>query len=153
MKTITLLIALLSFPLSAVELTITGPCGESTNFAFQTTANLEESVGHHTIKVFTEFEVPFIGTEAGLNSILNTPTGTDGYDIISDKKMRVFGWCYRVNGFEPAVMANQYMFENQSDELLWIYGYSTYENGQWVGYCDPAFEIVDESEVLKKLCK
>ena len=99
------------------------------------------SVSDLTLYVFKNFEVPFIGDERSINSILNTPTGLDSYEVVSDTEMKVYGWCFQVNGVQPDRFMNQIMLDpTEQIHVNWFYGYAHYKNEQWIAYCTPAYE-------------
>jgi hypothetical protein len=95
----------------------------------------------YSLNIFDKTPIPYLGTESGFNSILGTPTGDGAIEILSDTKMRAYGWCYSVNGVKPDVIPQDYFFKTQDDELVWFYGYSTYDDGEWVDYCVPSFTV------------
>ena len=104
-------------------------------------ADLSKSVGAITVEIFNQNKIPFVGAAEGMNSILNTPIGLDAMEIVSQTEMRVYGWCYSVNGKDPVQMPHEIKFKNQSDELIWYYAYSTNNKGEWTDYCSPAYWI------------
>lgn len=126
----------------AVTIEVIGPCSEKPPYRGELPlGDPAASVGAFTLRAFDRLGVPYVGNERGMNSILGTPTGTDAYEVLDARRMRVYGWCYSVNGKFPPVMADEVRFESESDHLLWIFGFTTYDNGEWIGYCDPAHEI------------
>jgi len=147
MKTL-LLILLLSSTTFAIEIEIIGPCKKGPIISQQYQIDdLSLSVGYYSVAIFEDLSIPYIGSEGGMNSILNTPTGKKAIEVLSKTKMRAHGWCYQVDGIEPAAMTNNYFFPNKSSHLKWIFGYSTFEGdiltgeGTWTGYCDPTYKV------------
>jgi hypothetical protein len=57
-------------------------------------------------------------------------------EIVSDKKMRAYGWCFSVNGVIPDAMSDQVLVAKE-DRIDWFLSYSTYDSGYWVDYCVP----------------
>lgn len=98
-------------------------------------SDIGSSVGELTIKMLIEYEVPFQGSEQGLNSILNSPTGLDAMVMISESEMKAYGWCYKVNGVAPELFPHEILIEDESDEILWFWGYAHYQNGEWIAQC------------------
>lgn len=147
MKTLnTLLISCLSiFIFSnayAITYEVIGPCQkEPLHSGSYNLADLTASVGATSLTIFENQQIPYIGTANGFNSIVNTPVGKDSIEVISDTKMRAYGWCYTVNGFAPDVLAGEFLFSSNDDKLVWFYAYSTYEAGQWLDYCVPSYNI------------
>ncbi|MES2856974.1 MAG: hypothetical protein V4692_13990 [Bdellovibrionota bacterium] len=113
-------------------MTITAPCSDAP--LFQTEA-LGTNVGEATIAALDANAIPYLGTSGGLNSILGTPVGTDAIEVISDTEMKVYGWCYSVDGVQPAAMPDQTPLEGVSS-IDWFYGSAHYLDGVWVSYCD-----------------
>lgn len=86
-------------------------------------------------------------TDDSVIQILNTPIGVDGYEIISDEEMYVYGWCYDVNGKFPEELMSTFKVSN-SDTITWSYGFSHYLKGKWLTYCTPAY-----TRQWSKICK
>ncbi|MGK0367438.1 MAG: hypothetical protein ACI9QD_000573 [Thermoproteota archaeon] len=128
----------------SVTYEIIGPCDETPLAKGEVHIDITQNVGVATLGILTNNQIPFQGTAGGMNSIYNTPVGLESIEVLSDTKMRSYGWCYRVDGVEPAVMTDQYFFPSQDSHLTWIYGYSTYDSGNWFGYCDHAYELKPE---------
>ncbi|OUR99637.1 hypothetical protein A9Q84_01040 [Halobacteriovorax marinus] len=148
MKTLILLLPLFSTHTFAVTLEVVGPCSETAVIEVEyDISDLSQSVGFYSVEMFTAFDIPFLGTDGGMNSIINTPTGKKAIEKISETKMRAHGWCYQVDGFEPAAMTNNYFFPTKTSHLRWVFGYSTFDGdiftgiGEWTGYCDPTYAV------------
>lgn len=123
----------------AVTWEISQPCEHSAAYQGEISANLDESVGEHSITVFDLLEIDYVGSSSGVNSLMGTPTGMEALEVLSDTEMRSYGWCYQVNGFEPAALAGEYYFSSQNDHLTWMYGFAHYKDGEWLSYCEPAY--------------
>jgi hypothetical protein len=126
----------------AINYEVIGPCSikprESGTFNVD---DLKISVGITSVNIFDQQNIPYQGSAAGFNSIINTPTGLDSIEVLSDTKMRAYGWCFSVNGVVPEVMASDYLFTSNDDKLIWFYAYSTYEKGEWLDYCVPSYQV------------
>lgn len=136
------LILLLSQNAHAISYEVIGACNETP--VHKGTYNIQDlsiSAGKASVSIFEKKNIEYIGNESGFNSILNTPTGLDSIEVISDTKMRAYGWCYSVNGQQPDVLAGDYLFSSNDDKLVWFYAYSTYEKGEWLDYCVPSFTV------------
>lgn len=131
-----LLIFLLSSSSWAASVSFIGPCDEKPVIQENLKVVLGESVGSYTIRFLETFGVDHIGSERGINSIINTPTAME---IISDREMNAYGWCYRVNGFSPEVYPNEFKVQ-EGDEVVWWFGYAHYLEGQWLTQCSPSYE-------------
>ena len=143
MKTL-ILFLLLSFSLNsqAVYWKVYGPCDEKPVHQGQVIADLEKSVGAISIQVFDANKIPYIGSDEGLNSVINTPTDLNSIEVVSDRELRAYGWCYSINGQNPSQMPHELKFSAQSDELIWFYAYSTNKDNKWMDdYCTPAYLI------------
>lgn len=125
----------------AVYFTVIGACSEKPVHSGSFKTDLEDSVGKISMDIFDFNKIPYVGTEHGMNSIINSPVGLDAMEVISDSKMRAYGWCFSVNGVIPDVLASETYFSKQNDVLNWFYAYSTYDQGVWTDYCVPAYKI------------
>lgn len=135
-----------SLPLFAITFELSHPCNNSSEVYQVNLVNLS-TVGEVTIKILSEENIPFIGTEAGINSILNTPTGIDAYDVEDENTMYAYGWCYKVNNIEPSAYPNEYSVD-ENDHIFWWFGYATYKNDQWTTQCEPS-----STRELRSFCK
>jgi hypothetical protein len=130
---------------SAITYEVIGPCSEKP--VYDGKLNLEElktNLGIFSMTLFDQQKIPYQGSESGFNSIINTPTGLDAMEVISDTKMRAYGWCFSVNGISPDVMPDEFFFKNNNDKLVWFFAYSTYDKGEWTDYCIPSYKIKAE---------
>lgn len=90
--------------------------------------------------MFNNYMIPHQVTENGVASILDTPTGYAAYEFVSESHMRVYGWCYEVNGRQPSVVAANYTIDPRcQDHVRWFYGYAEIVDGQWTTYCRPVY--------------
>lgn len=122
---------------SAGKLEIVGPCLETPLFSASIQGVDGKSAGAVTVETLTSENIPFAGTERGMNSIFNTPTGLEAVEVLSDSEMLAYGWCYSVNGVEPAKYADQAILK-EDDTLKWWFGYARYKDGVWVSQCRPS---------------
>lgn len=132
------LILLVSLNAQAITWKIFDACSEDAIHQGDYSANIEKSVGDISIEIFEQQGFPYIGNAQGINSILNTPIGMDSIEVVSDEEMRVYGWCYLVNGKQPLDMASEVKFNSQDDKLIWFHAYSTNLRNEWIDYCVPA---------------
>ena len=128
-----LLLFLASLSASAVSIEVIGREIKPI-FSHEIDADLSKSVGYHTILEFETAVLKYEGTEAGIVSINNLK---NEIEVISDKEMLSYGWCYSVNDLAPDFMPDQIFFTSQKDILKWFYAYSEYKNGVWVSQCVP----------------
>lgn len=103
------------------------------------TADLGKSVGEATVLILDKNKIPYVGNESGLHSIYGTPTGDAAIVVESDDTMRVYGWCYEVDGKMPADMPDKVRFSKQTSTLKWFFAFSLYEKGEWTQCCVPAY--------------
>lgn len=134
---ILILSALISYSSLASEIIFQGPCEEK---PFLKSEIIGQTVGSATILVLESNNIEYIGSEAGINSILATPTGTEAIEVVSDTKMRAYGWCFEVDGFQPAAMPDQISL-NGTEQVRWFFAYSTYDSGVWKDYCTPSYSL------------
>lgn len=146
MKTLTLSAILLfclafSYKVSAVTYSVIGPCAPESIYSGSFKTDLEESVGATSLNIFDAEKITYIGSESGMSSILDTPVGDEAIEILSDTKMRAYGWCFSINGAIPDALSNEVYFTKQNDHLSWFYAFSTYDQGVWTDYCVPSYKI------------
>ena len=143
MKTLVLTLTLLcSLNVHAVSWKVYGACDDKPLYQGEVRANLQESVGDLSVKLFEANGIPYVGAAEGFNSIAGTMTGLDAIEVVSDTELRAYGWCYTVNGQIPDQMPHEVKFAQQDARLDWFYAYSTNKNGEWMNdYCTPAYKI------------
>lgn len=147
MKLLTSLLLFFSFQSFATKLVVRQRCGKDT--AFEAEFQKLSSVGEITKEIFEEYQIPHLGTAQGINSIFHSPTGNDAFEVINSNLMRGYGWCYKVDGYEPNVYPDKYPISSNTKEILWFFGYAEYKDGAWVTQCKPAFHTPNSS-VCKK---
>lgn len=106
-----------------------------------------QSVGRVTVAFLEARNLPYLGAEEGLNSILGTPVGDAAIEVVGDDEMRAYGWCYEVDGRQPDVMPHEVKLQG-SERVRWFYAFSHYKGGEWITYCTPAHTVRP-----KNLCK
>lgn len=121
----------------AATLTIIGPCSDEPLFEAQSALSMKTNAGQFTVDTLEERGIPFQGEERGMNSIFNTPVGLEAMEVLSDREMLAYGWCYSVNGFEPALYPNEVIL-GPEDEVKWWFGYARFLNGEWISQCEPS---------------
>jgi hypothetical protein len=126
----------------AVTVEVTAPCeNKPVILTSQTLSNkLPTSAGAMTIQVLQDLKVAFTGSESGIQSIYQTPTGDDSVDVISDRELYAYGWCYHVNQQEPGEMPDQLILQSDTDHIRWFYAFSHYKDGHWISMCTPAYQ-------------
>lgn len=116
-------------------------CENKPHFQAQVELSTPTNVGKIIIDQLQKNSLPYIGNEDGLNSVLDTPVGMDGYEVISDERMRVYGWCYKVDGVNPnELMSKIYVFPGKNKEITLFYAYAELIKDQWISYCVPVYE-------------
>lgn len=146
MKTLSLvaLVALslsFSYNASAITFSVVGPCSHESLYSGSFKTDLDESVGATTIEIFNAYNIPFKGSISGMSSIMDTPVGDAAIEVLSDTKMRAYGWCFSINGMIPDLLSSEIQFTKQNDHLSWFFAYSTYDQGVWTDYCVPSYRI------------
>ncbi|MFN8369329.1 MAG: DUF4430 domain-containing protein [Bacteriovoracaceae bacterium] len=142
MKKIMLSLSLiLSTSLYALDFTIIGPCNKEPLFNKKFNITKEVNLGELSVEILTKNQIPFKGASDGINSIYNTPVGMDAIEIVSDTKMRAYGWCYSIDGVVPDVMPDQVPVLKDAKKILWWFAYSTNDMGKWIDYCVPSYNV------------
>lgn len=68
---------------------------------------------------------------------------------LSQGGIRAFGWCYRLNGSEPDLIASRVQLKSD-DELVWFYGYLEMDSrGTWTRECQPAASAANHISASK----
>lgn len=77
------------------------------------------------------------GSDAGVISINGLGSATE---VLSEShQVRVYGWCYRVDGKTPQdLAANQYLLTGHEIRIEWFYGYAQGGSDGWESMCVPA---------------
>jgi len=130
----------LSLNTLATTVSVTNICEESLFMQekIHTTIGLG-TVSDYTLHAFQKSSIDFKGDEIAITSILNTQTGLDAYEVISDNEMKAYGWCFEVDGKQPNLFMNQIKIDpTQNSHINWFYGYAHYLNGEWITYCSPS---------------
>lgn len=143
----------------ALEFQVEHPCDSKQNK--KTTVQVEtETVSSITLSTLEKLKVPFVGGVLGINKIWNTPTDLDSYEILSDRLMRSYGWCYTLDGKIPDVLMNEVDVDSSKKVLRWFYGYATYDArgsddptdpNHWINYCQPMDSLEDDSFICDQL--
>ena len=121
------------------NLSVIGPCDKTPVYSEELSVELGDNVGTFSIRFFDQFNIDYVGSERGMNSILNTPTGLDAMEVVSDNEMMAYGWCYSINGTSPEVYPDEVEIKEE-DQVIWWFGYAHYLDGQWVTQCSPSYE-------------
>jgi hypothetical protein len=130
----------LSFPAAAVTLQVQSLCSEAFTLDAFIDATTSDNVGSVTLKGLDEAGIPYVGTSAGISSIGDSPSGEKAMEILSSTHLRAYGWCFSINGVEPASMPNEINITSNDDLIHWYYGFAEYKDGQWITYCTPTHE-------------
>jgi len=144
-KLISILLLTLTTHSFALEFTITDIC--ENKFALHEDIEIlnEVNAGELTLYMFNQYQVPFTGNVDSILSIYNTKTGDDSYEVISNSEMKVFGWCYEIDGVQPDVFMSKVIIEpTVHKKMNWFYGYAHYKEGEWLTYCTPVYEEKNE---------
>lgn len=142
MKTwLSLTLFVLSLSAEAVVFDVIGPCSKEAVNSGSFKTDLADNLGKISMDIFDYYKIPYVGSELGMSSILNSPTGLDAIEVLSDTKMRAYGWCFSVNGMIPDALTSETFLAKQNDYVSWFYAYSTYDQGVWTDYCVPSHKI------------
>ncbi|AYF44014.1 hypothetical protein BALOs_1004 [Halobacteriovorax sp. BALOs_7] len=133
------LLALISTFNLAATFEFVGPCERAALFETQMQLDNGATVGSATIKLLNTYQIPHKGTQRGMNSIFDTPTGIDAMEVLSDTQMNAHGWCYSVNGLSPEVYPNEVELKD-NDHVMWWFGYAHYDSGKWITQCEPTWK-------------
>lgn len=109
------------------------------------------TVGHLTKYTFDSYSIPYIGSEMEMHSILNTPFGRDAIQFLAPNTVRVYGWCFEINGMVSSLPTYQSLVSPHSkSHIRWFFGYAERQADRWGEYCKPAYEMKDGFMCLQK---
>lgn len=97
-----------------------------------------DNLGALTVKALDLLKIPYLGNERGIHTIFNTPVGDEALEIISDREMKAYGWCFTVNDRLEEVYPDEIDIYEDKVNIHWFYGYAHYLAGEWIGQCIPA---------------
>ena len=144
-KIITLLFMTISLSINAIQFSVMGPCSDSPLLSVSRPVEAGEFVSDITLNIFAKYEVNYIGDNSSIEAIFDI-SGAGVYETsrenseFDNNQMRVYGWCYSVNGKASTLLPNEFKVKN-SDHIKWFYGYIFYDHGVWAEMCQPAYKI------------
>lgn len=124
-------------PAFAARVVIQNPCGGNTWLDTIVTSATGRSIGAVTIEAFDAHKTVYVGNAIGIHSIRGSVTGDRALEVLSDREMRAYGWCYSVNGVQPDDYPNDILVKDDSEIILWFFGFAHYRDGKWISYCTP----------------
>lgn len=119
---------------------VVGPCSAIPVHQGSFTIPGEQSAGKTSVEIFDREKIPYIGSELGFNSILNTPVDKEAIEWLGPDELRAYGWCYEVDGFQPEVMPSDFPLKGP-EKLVWFYAFSHYKNGKFLSQCEPSHTV------------
>ncbi len=96
----------------------------------------DETIFSLTKKLILGHKIESQLAQNGVISILNYLGPDQSLEIISETKLRAYGWCYSINGEIPDLMPDEIKIKT-NDSIKWFLSFSTYDSGKWVDYCVP----------------
>ena len=132
-----------------ITLEVRDPCKDASFHRWEFELPKKQSVGQVTMDLFDREKVPYIGSELGMNSILSTPVGEPSMEFPGPGQLKVYGWCFELNGVQPTEMPDKIEMKS-GDHLVWFYGYALWKDREWKTYCSPAHESPLKSYCEKK---
>ncbi len=121
----------------AIGVEFVHPCGADPILRVNADFEVGTSVGQASVQTLQVHGIKFVGAESGINSVEDSPTGDAALEIISDREMRAYGWCFEYNGVEPGLYPHEIFIQNDDDSIKWFFGYAWYKDGNWVAMCVP----------------
>jgi hypothetical protein len=134
------ILLLTSFSAMAIEVQFIGPCSEKPLLKVEV-KNEFSNVGEITIATLIKYAIPFRGTEQGLASAFDTPTGSGSVEHISPVEFRAHGWCYSVDGIAPEVYPHETALTSETKTVTWHFGFARFYKGQWLTQCSPTWTV------------
>lgn len=122
-------------------LAVVGPCAEAPVFSAALPPGGEGvSVGSATVRALALAGLAYEGDEAAMRTILGTPVVEDAYEILPGGELRVYGWCFSVDGEVPQTTPDA-VFLRGGERVVWFHAYSVYSGGAWGGLCSPSWRV------------
>ena len=134
-----ILFLILSFSSYAdITFEIIGPCKKQPVLKKNLPYSQLSSVGHLTVDILEKENIPYVGSAAGIKTILSLPSKENELLIISDTELLAYGWCYKVNGLAPEVYPHK-VEVSDGDHIEWYFAFSRYLNEEWISQCKPSY--------------
>jgi hypothetical protein len=121
----------------AVQVVVEDPCNKERWLDTQVALEPGASIGMLTVEALERNEIPFSGSEGGINSIKGTVSGDDALEIISETELRAYGWCFTVNHVESTTSSDRVVAASNQDVITWFFAFAHYESGNWTEMCKP----------------
>lgn len=121
----------------AAHFEVRGQKGE-TLWQGETDPALPCSVGDLSVETFTKNTIPYQGDATSISEIFGLGLKVEAP---SEDEMRVYGWCYSVNGEIPSASPDQVQVPGKEAKIVWFYAYAQAYKGAWLGQC-----FVDEDD-------
>ncbi len=93
---------------------------------------IPNNVGQVTVDFLTGAAVSFLGDIGGISSMFNLE---NDIEVISDREMKAWGWCFAIDGKVPETMADETPVFLQASKIYWYYAFAHYKDGAWIGQC------------------
>lgn len=123
----------------AVTIEFIGPCDEKPFMRKTLSSVHEQTLGELTINLLEKEKIAYLGTEKGLNQVLNSPIGLDALEVIKDDEMMAYGWCFEVDGKIPELYPDEIRLDGKFNHIKWFYGYAHYLKGIWISQCQKSY--------------
>lgn len=133
----------LLFPIlvHALSFEVVGPCRAEPEFqVVEVELAADSTVGSASVEILDRHKIPYIGSELGFNSILNTPVDKEAIEFPAPGEIRAYGWCFEVDGEQPMNMPHEIGLKGH-ERVRWFYAFGLYRRGEWISYCTPAHTV------------
>ena len=141
---VALVIAVFQTEVYGVTVDFIDPCQDRALYQDSRPFEPGKSLGSYTVDALEQGGIPYVGSQAGINSIFETPIGDDAIEVLSPSSLRAYGWCYDIDGISPATMPNDFIVSDETSHIRWYFGFALYEMGNWVSYCTPSYEVIPD---------
>lgn len=142
LKLLVLSILFMSELALAVDVKVSSLCDKDLSYSLSFELEEGRSVLDYTVETMDFHNLDYVAYENGISQVFESPTGMDALEVLSDRDMRSYGWCYLTSSVEglPSIMPNELIVNDQAETIHWFYGYAAMKNGQWISYCVPVYE-------------
>lgn len=139
-----ILATLLCGQIFALDIILKDPCANEIKEHISVEILAPIQLSKLLFELFDDYEIPYIGAQNGIRSLFGTSYGDNAFFFEDFRNMRSYGWCYSVDGIQPAVTIDNYTIDPSIHTTIeWVFGRAQMIQGEWVTYCTPVSQLSD----------
>lgn len=124
--------------IAQLQVQFTDACTDQPLHQTKISLNETTNVGFVTVAVLQKSQLPFVGNARGIHSIAGSPVGDEALEILSNREMRAYGWCFKLDDELSENLPDATKISPDNTTLHWYFAYAWYKDGHWIGQCLPA---------------